>query len=203
MNFLYMFYTNALKLWETSMSLIKLTASDDLFIDLAYGTEQNFTGKVIYQNSHCFLHKEAVTYLHKAMGLARPLGLRLKILDAFRPVEAQQILWDIVPNEKYVANPAKGSNHSRGVAVDLTLVDGAGRELDMGTPFDDFTEQSHHANQDISITAQQNRFLLLGIMSAAGWDFYQCEWWHYQLFDTKRFVLLSDENISESMMRAA
>jgi D-alanyl-D-alanine dipeptidase len=106
----------------------------------------------------------------------------------------------VVPDEQYVANPAKGSNHSRGVAVDLTLVDSEGRELDMGTPFDDFTVQSHHGNQDISLKAQQNRFLLLGIMSAAGWDFYQCEWWHYQLFDPKRFVLLSDESLDDSMM---
>jgi D-alanyl-D-alanine dipeptidase len=185
---------------ENSMPLIKITASDDLLIDLAYGTTQNFTGKVIYQQSGCYLHKEAVPCLEKAMALARPLGLRLKILDAFRPVEAQQVLWSVVPDEQYEANPAKGSNHSRGVAVDLTLVDSEGRELDMGTPFDDFTVQSHHGNQDISLKAQQNRFLLLGIMSAAGWDFYQCEWWHYQLFDPKRFVLLSDESLDDSMM---
>lgn len=185
------------------MSLVKITASDDLFVDLAYGTEQNFTGKRVYQHSACYLHQEAAACLEKARKLVEPLGLRFKILDAFRPVEAQQILWDCVPDEQYIANPAKGSNHSRGVAVDLTLVDSRGIELDMGTPFDDFTVQSHHGNLDVSVEAQKNRFLLLGVMSAAGWDFYQCEWWHYQLFDPKRFPLISDSILDERMMVAA
>lgn len=185
------------------MSLIKITASDELLIDLAYGTTQNFTGKVIYQHAQCFLHEEAFACLEKAMALLRPLGLRIKILDAYRPVEAQQKLWDIVPDEQYVANPLKGSPHSRGAAIDLTLVDSEGLELDMGTPFDDFTDQSHHGRTDISVEAQRNRFLLLGVMSAAGWDFYKCEWWHYQLFDAKRLPLLSDAMLDISMMNAA
>lgn len=184
------------------MSLRKIIASDELLIELAYGTPQNFTGHVIYQNPQCFLHEDAYKCLVKAIQLARPLGLRLKILDAFRPTEAQQTLWDKVPDEKYVSNPAKGSPHSRGVAIDLTLVDEQGRELNMGTPFDDFTEQSHHQNQNISIEAQKNRFLLLGIMSAAGWDFYQNEWWHYQLFNAKSYPLYSDSQLSMSMMKA-
>ncbi len=185
------------------MSLVKITASDELLIHLAYGTEDNVTGKVIYQNPECYLHPEAYACLERAMRLVKPLGLRLKILDAFRPTEAQQVLWDSFPNEMYVANPAKGSNHSRGVAVDLTLVDDQGNELDMGTPFDDFTKQSHHQNQDVPIEAQKNRLLLLGVMSAAGWDFYQGEWWHYQLFDPKRFPLISDNSLEVGLMRAA
>lgn len=185
------------------MSLVKITASDELLINLAYGTEQNFTGKRIYQHSICYLHQDAAACLEKAMALASPHGLRLKVLDAFRPTEAQQMLWDCVPNETYVANPAKGSNHSRGAAVDLTLVDQLGNELDMGTPFDDFTNKSHHGSLEVSVEAQKNRLILLGIMSAAGWDFYQCEWWHYQLFDPKRYELISDAVLDEKMMLAA
>lgn len=182
------------------MSLIKITASDELLIDLAYGTPHNFTGHVIYQNPQCFLHADAFACLQRAMKLVKPLGLRIKIFDAFRPTEAQQALWDIVPNDQYVANPEKGSPHSRGVAIDLTLVDASGAELEMGTPFDDFTVQSHHQNQDVNLEAQKNRFLLLGIMSAAGWDFFQNEWWHYQLFNSKSYALCSDSKLEVSMM---
>lgn len=182
------------------MSLIKITASDDLLIDLAYGTTNNFTGQVIYKNPECYLHEDAWVCLERAMRLVKPLGLRLKILDAFRPQEAQEALWSIVPNEQYVANPAKGSPHSRGVAIDLTLVDASGQELDMGTAFDDFTEQSHHQNQDVSLLAQKNRLLLLGIMTAAGWDFYQNEWWHYQLFHARNYPLYSDAHLENPMM---
>lgn len=185
------------------MSLVKITASDAYVIDLAYATINNFTGKKIYQTPICYLHPDAAACLERVVALLEPLGLRIKILDAFRPTEAQQMLWDCVPNEMYVANPAKGSPHSRGVAIDLTLVDESGCELDMGTPFDDFTEKSHHQNLDISIVAQKNRLLLLGVMTAAGWDFYQNEWWHYQLFQSKSYDLISDSLLPDSMMNAA
>lgn len=185
------------------MTLVKITASDHLLIELAYGTTNNFTGEIIYQNPQCFLHMDAAQCLEKAQQLAEPLGLRLKILDAFRPVEAQYKLWSHVPDERYVANPEKGSPHSRGVAVDLTLVNDQGIELDMGTPFDDFTDLSHHRNQEVSTEAQKNRLLLLGIMTAAGWDFYSCEWWHYQLFNSKSYDLLMDKNMTEPLMDAA
>jgi zinc D-Ala-D-Ala dipeptidase len=185
------------------MSLVKITASDDILIDLAYGTPHNFTGQVIYNNPQCFLHEEAARCLKRASELAKPHGLRIKIFDAFRPVEAQHKLWSFVPDERYVANPIEGSPHSRGVAIDLTLVDQQGNELDMGTPFDDFTDLSHHANQQVSVEAQRNRFLLLGLMTAAGWDFYGFEWWHYQLFNSKSYPLLEDANLEISMMRLA
>ncbi len=185
------------------MTLVKITASDDLLIDLAYGTTNNFTGHVIYQNPQCYLHPDAAACFEKARGLAAALGLRFKILDAFRPEEAQRLLWSIVPDERYIANPDKGSPHTRGVAVDLTLVDSQGHELDMGTPFDDFTEKSHHRNLEISVDAQKNRLLLLGIMTAAGWDFYENEWWHYQLFNAKSYALLGDDVLDEQMMIAA
>ena len=79
-------------------------------------------------------------------------------------------------------------------------MDGSGRDLDMGTAFDAFTPLSHHANTGVSAVAQKNRYLLLGIMTAAGWDFYRNEWWHYQLFDSRRFPVLSDSVLPEPMM---
>jgi D-alanyl-D-alanine dipeptidase len=183
------------------MSLIEITpASHDVELDIAYATERNVTGRPVYRRAACYLHAEAAERLARAGALARPHGLRLKIFDAFRPSEAQWVLWNARPDPDFLADPRRGSPHSRGVAVDLTLVEG-GHELDMGTGFDAFTPLSHHGNTEISLRAQRNRHLLLGIMSAAGWDFYSKEWWHYQLFDARRrFPLLSDSVLPTPMM---
>jgi D-alanyl-D-alanine dipeptidase len=132
--------------------------------------------------------------------LARALSLRLKIFDAFRPSEAQWMLWNACPDPNFLADPRRGSPHSRGVAVDLTLIDGSGNELDMGTAFDAFTPLSHHGNTEVSLEAQRNRYVLLGLMSAAGWDFYGNEWWHYQLFNPRQYPLLGDADLPTPMM---
>lgn len=166
-----------------------------LHFALAYATTQNFTGAAVYAREAAFLHPDAAAALTRAVALAAPLGLSFKIFDAFRPVEAQWALWRHTPDATFVADPRKGSAHSRGVAVDLTLVDASGAELDMGTGFDDFSPRAFHADQSIPVEAQRNRLLLLGIMSAAGWDFYAKEWWHYQLFDPRRYPLLADADL--------
>ncbi|MCW9002077.1 MAG: D-alanyl-D-alanine dipeptidase, partial [Rhodospirillales bacterium] len=106
------------------------------------------------------------------------------------------------PDPDFLADPRRGSPHSRGVAVDLTLIDGDGRDLDMGTPFDAFTPLSHHGCTDHPTEVQRNRFLLLGLMGAAGWDFYRNEWWHYQMFDSRRFPVISDSELPQPMMPA-
>jgi D-alanyl-D-alanine dipeptidase len=99
------------------------------------------------------------------------------------------------------ADPRRGSPHSMGAAVDLTLIDAAGKELDMGTGFDAFTPLSYHGVTDISAEAQRNRAILLGIMTAAGWDFFRNEWWHYQLFDARaKYPVLSDAVLAVPMM---
>jgi zinc D-Ala-D-Ala dipeptidase len=182
--------------------LVEITPqTHDVELDIAYATTRNLTGKPVYGRSGCYLHRDAEAKLRLAVELARPLGLRLRIFDAFRPAEAQWVLWNARPDPEFLADPRRGSPHSRGVAIDLTLVDGAGKALDMGTEFDAFTPLSHHANTDIAPDAQRNRFTLLGLMSAAGWDFYSKEWWHYQLFDARaRYPLLSDSVLTPPMM---
>lgn len=165
----------------------------DVDVALEYATAANFTGRPVYRaDAGCFLHPEAAMLLARAADLARPLGLRLRILDAFRPSEAQWVLWAHTPDPEFLADPRRGSPHSRGAAVDLTLVDDGGRPLDMGTGFDAFTPLSHHGCRAIAPEAQRNRHLLMGIMTTAGWDFYRNEWWHYQLFDPGRHPLLAD-----------
>lgn len=172
----------------------------DVDIFIAYATEQNFTGRPVYSRPACYLYPEAAEKLSHAIRYAAELGLRLKIFDAYRPTEAQLALWNHTPDPEFLANPERGSPHSRGVAVDLTLIDGAGAELDMGTPFDAFTPLSHHGAAEIPAEAKRNRLLLLGIMTSAGFDFYRNEWWHYQLFNSRQYPLLSDAEAGTRMM---
>ena len=164
----------------------------DVEIELAYATANNITGKPIYAYPRCYLHRDAAEALARAIELARALGYRFKIFDAFLPSEAQWTLWKKDPNPEFLADPRRGSPHSRGVAVDLTLLDAAGRELEMGTGFDEFRPIAHHARTDVPVEAQRNRAILLGIMTAAHWDFYRNEWWHYQLFNSRNYPVYSD-----------
>src|SRR6185369_5892713 len=120
------------------MAMVEITTADfDVEIALAYATAENITGKPIYRQAACYLHENAAAKLRVAIQLAAPLGLRFKIFDAYRPGEAQWKLWEAFPSEEFVANPRRGSPHSRGVAVDLTLIDAGGKELDMGSGFDE------------------------------------------------------------------
>ena len=171
--------------------LIHITGqSHDVIIDLIYAGDSNFTGQVIYAHPLCFLHPHAEACLRKAIVAARGLGSRLKIFDAFRPQEAQQALWAFAPNPDYIADPKVGSNHTRGVAVDLTLVDAHGQALDMGTPVDTMTAASHHFHEAHPAAIQVNRMRLLTVMLEAGFVHHPREWWHYQLPGANDFPLI-------------
>lgn len=184
------------------MSLVEIAAPDyDVDLDLRYATARNFTGAPVYARAMCYLHADAAIRLREAIRLAAALGLRLRVFDALRPSEAQWALWTHTPDPDFLADPRRGSPHSRGAAIDLTLLDGDGRALAMGTDFDAFTPRSHHGDTDISAEAQRNRHLLLGVMTAAGWDFYRNEWWHYQLFDARaRYSIYADSDLPVRMM---
>lgn len=173
------------------MSLIEITqVSHNIILDMRYATANNFTNQPIYDCSRCFLRPEALILLEKAIDLAAQQNLRFKILDAHRPQYAQERLWSVCSDPSYITPPEKGSHHTRGVAIDLTLIDANNIELDMGTPFDSFQIASHHGSTELSGVAANNRYILLGIMMSAGWDFYVNEWWHYQLFNPRRFDLI-------------
>jgi zinc D-Ala-D-Ala dipeptidase len=183
------------------MDLIEIAQPTyDVVLALAYATPDNVTGAPIYRQARCYLHRDAAECLARSIKLAAVLGYRLKIFDAFRPSETQWILWKQFPQPGFFADPRKGSPHSRGVAVDLTLVDEHGTELEMGTGFDDLTERAYHACPEISPLAQRHRAILLGLMTAAGWDFYRNEWWHYQLFNPRRYPLYSDSALGSGLM---
>ncbi len=167
---------------------------------LAYATADNFTGRPIYRRALAYLRPEAAGCLARAGALAARQGLRFRLYDAFRPSEAQWALWAVCPDPTYVADPRRGSPHTRGVAVDLTLIDRQGRALEMGTPFDSLDPASHHEAPGLAAEVERNRLLLLGIMTAAGFDWYVKEWWHYQLFRPRRLPVLSDRAAGTGMM---
>ena len=184
------------------MSLIDISPPKfDLLIELAYATPNNIAGKPFYRaDARPYLHPKAAERLGIAIALARPLGYRLKILDAYRPVEGQWALWNASPDPEFVADPRSGGPHNRGVALDLTLIDAEGRDLDMGTGFDALTPLSHHGRTDVPPEAQRNRLLLLGLMTAAGFEFYTNEWWQYQLFNARDYPVVAQAELPRPVM---
>jgi D-alanyl-D-alanine dipeptidase len=163
-------------------------------IDLVYATARNLTGKPIYQHAHCLLLEPAEAALRTAIAIARDSGFALRIFDAYRPPQAQQVLWDFLPDPTYIADVKRGSNHSRGAAVDLTLLDANGEALDMGTDFDAMTVESEHFHPGLPEHVQRNRLMLLGVMHAAGFTHIKSEWWHYELPGALALPLIDNAN---------
>ncbi len=113
--------------------LVEITpATHRVEIDLVYATDRNLTGKPIYRNAHCLLLEPAEAALRRAVEVAAQAGVTLRLYDAYRPPQAQQVLWDFLPDPNFVADLGRGSNHSRGTALDLTLIGANGAPLDMG-----------------------------------------------------------------------
>lgn len=169
-----------------------LSSMPGLAVDLRYATTQNFTGTNLYGTfNRAFLHKVAADKLRIAAEHLQKLqpGYKLLILDAARPRSVQQTLWDHVRGtdmQRYVANPVRGSVHNFGFAVDLSIVDADGKELDMGTAYDAFVDLAQPALEakflrEGKLTAAQiaNRKLLRGVMQGAGFVQLPLEWWHY------------------------
>jgi len=152
-----------------------------LVIDLRYATASNFTHTVLYHHPQVYLRKQPADALRQVQDELHRRGLALKVYDAFRPFSVTCRIWHLVPDRRYAANPRKGSNHNRGLAVDVTIVDiKTGKELDMGTPFDNFTDTAHHDFKQLPAQVLANRKLLKGVMWQHGFGMVPTEWWHYQ-----------------------
>lgn len=148
-------------------------------LDLKYATADNFTGQIVYPFQRCLLLKEAALKLRDVQEELETIGLGLKIWDGFRPVAAQWKFWELVPDERYVSDPRKGGRHTRGTAVDVTLVDKEGIELLMPSAFDDFSEKAHRNYTGASQEATKNRELLQKVMENHGFIGLPTEWWHF------------------------
>lgn len=155
--------------------------STDFVYDMKYATSDNFLKAQVYDCAECFLRLKTVEALVKANKEFLKQGLRIKLFDCYRPLDIQKKMWAIVSDPKYVADPSKGSIHNRGGAVDITLVDKSGKELDMGTDFDFFGIEASHAYSKLPQKVKDNRRLLKKIMIANEFNSFDSEWWHYNL----------------------
>ena len=155
--------------------------SQDFEYDMKYATADNFLKAKVYDCGECFLRLKTVNALIAANKKFIEKGYKIKIFDCYRPLDIQKKMWKIVSNPKYVANPAKGSIHNRGGAVDITLVDRFGKELDMGTSFDFFGIEASHNYLNVSEEVKKNRIVLKTIMTSSGFNSFDSEWWHYNL----------------------
>ncbi len=151
-------------------------------LDLRYATDSNFVGERMYECPRCFLRPAAARALVRVQDSLRKNGLSLLLYDCYRPLTVQWRLWNKVPDRRYVADPRKGSQHNRGLAVDLTLVDlDTGGPLDMGTAYDYFGGEAwHRATVGFPEPVRGNRELILDLMEGMGWKRTNSEWWHYR-----------------------
>lgn len=151
-----------------------------IIVDLRYAASDNFTGQVIYYFSKAYLRYGTVKKLLTVQNVLEDQGLGLKIWDAFRPASAQFTLWEACPDPTYVSNPNKGySSHSKGSAVDVTLVYSDGSEVEMPTEFDDFSKLADRDYSDVGEIPAANALLLETAMKENGFDAYFGEWWHF------------------------
>jgi len=163
----------------------------DIVLDIRYATKNNFTKKVLYPKPKAFLRYNAAVQLKKIQQELKQKNLGLKIYDAYRPYSITLTLWDFVKDDRYAADPKKGSRHNRGCAVDLTIIDlTTGKEIQMPTPYDDFTVKAHHSYMNLPKKLIENRKLLKTTMEKYGFASITSEWWHYDFNGWKNFELL-------------
>ncbi len=163
-----------------------------IIVDLKYTGTDNFTHEKLYPAlKTTYLRRDAAAALKQAASEFAKKNLKLKIFDAYRPYSVTRKMWKVVPDERYAANPAKGSGHNRGIAVDLTLVTADSElSLDMGTGFDNFSDTAHTDFQLLPNPVLQNRRMLIRTMKKYGFISLDTEWWHFYLKNANKYELL-------------
>lgn len=159
-------------------------------IEIRYATANNFMKEALYPEARCLLRRETAEKLSRVQRRLEKRGLGLKVFDGYRPLSVQKKMWARFPLEGYVANPARGSNHNRGAAVDLTLVDKNGRELPMPSAYDEFSERSHRDYLGASTKKLRNRRILQKAMEKEGFIGLKTEWWHFDDPEAKNYPVL-------------
>lgn len=162
----------------------------DAVLDIRYATKDNLTGRPLYPFPAAFLRRAAADKLAKAATDLRGKGYRLVIYDAYRPLSVQKALWEANPDPRFVANPAKGSSHNRGGAVDLALADARGKALEMPSAYDDFGPRARHGAAGVPPEARRRAELLKAALEAAGFVSLADEWWHYRDADALAWPVL-------------
>lgn len=174
--------------------LVELAAIEpSIRLDVRYATANNFVRRPVYRQARVFLQRpaaEAVARAHRGLA-ARGYGLL--VFDGYRPWSVTRLFWDVTPPHlrEFVADPRKGSRHNRGCAVDLTLFDRAtGREVEMPTPYDDFTEKAAQDYEGATPAQAGHRAMLRDAMVKEGFLVYPSEWWHFDYEDWPEYPIL-------------
>jgi D-alanyl-D-alanine dipeptidase len=168
------------------------TVAPEIRLDIRYATRDNFTGTVLYPEARCRLRPAVALRLARVQTALAARGLGLKVFDCYRPPSIQWKLWRLAPDALYVANPRRGSRHSRGAAVDITLVDASGTELPMPTPYDAAGERAHRNYNRLPRALIRNRATLEEAMTREGFLPLRTEWWHFDAPDWRRYPLGDD-----------
>lgn len=175
--------------------LVELIKLDGTFkLDVRYATANNFTGRAVYTEARAFLQRPAAEALVRASRALRKKGYGLAVFDGYRPWSVTKLFWEITPADKkqFVADPAKGSRHNRGCAVDLTLYDlKTGRQVSMPGEYDEMSERSHINYAGGTAEQRRLRDLLRAAMEAEGFTPYEPEWWHYDFKDWRQYPILN------------
>jgi zinc D-Ala-D-Ala dipeptidase len=161
--------------------------------DLRYASTHNFMKRRMYpaNTNMTFMRNLPARALQQVQKELAEKGFGLKIFDAYRPYSVTVKFWELVKDERYVADPKKGSGHNRGLAVDLTIFDlKSGTDLDMGTGFDNFSDTAHHSFTQLSAAVMQNRQLLKQIMLKHGFNLFETEWWHYSWPNDRHYEVM-------------
>ncbi len=194
----------ALALWSCRAAVEPVVASNpaaeplvpvadvhpNIRFDVRYATVNNFTGQVLYPRADCLLRQSVAERLARVQTALESRGLGLLVFDGYRPLSAQEKMWRLVPDPRYVADPSRGSRHNRGAAVDVTLVDARGTPLEMPTDYDDFTEAAHRDYAGGTEASRRHRARLEEAMAAEGFIGLSTEWWHFDAADWEAFPII-------------
>jgi D-alanyl-D-alanine dipeptidase len=175
--------------------LVDLTTYDPTIkLDIRYATSRNFLGTPVYSEARAFLQRPAAESLARASAKLRTRGYGLLIYDAYRPWYGTKIFWNATPTDKkiFVANPAEGSRHNRGCAVDLTLYDlKTGDPMEMTGGYDEMSKRSYASYPGGTALQRLHRELLREAMQSEGFDVYPFEWWHFDYRNWQRYPILN------------
>ncbi|MEA2325113.1 MAG: zinc D-Ala-D-Ala dipeptidase [Thermoanaerobaculia bacterium] len=179
---------NRLVAADPDKRLVEIT---DIARDVRYATTDNFMHQKLYPVAKVFLRRPATIALHDVERELAREGLGLKLFDGYRPYRVTVRMWKPIRNPDFVADPAKGSRHNRGAAVDLTLIDlRTGSEVPMPTGYDAFTAKARQDFNDLPAEAIANRAKLRDVMTRHGFDPLPSEWWHFDFRGWEKFELL-------------
>jgi zinc D-Ala-D-Ala dipeptidase len=175
--------------------LVELVTLDrSMHLDIRYATTNNFGGRVFYPEARAFLQRPAAQALVRVNAALKPRGFGLLVFDGYRPWSVTKVFWDITPPEKreFVADPAKGSKHNRGCAIDLTLYDlRTGREIDMPSAYDEMSPRAYPSYDGGTAAQREHRDLLRAAMEAEGFTVETNEWWHFNYRDWMKYPILN------------